>query len=86
MEVRLQEEDRKFLKEKIRYNTELIKLLWLLLLATLTGLATLLFNWPGFTGRPIILLFVCFMSTFVIAFVIYQMHIKTSKLINRLNE
>lgn len=51
MKHRLNDESKDFIAEKVKFNTELIKILSLSLLATISALLSLLYNWQKFNGR-----------------------------------
>jgi hypothetical protein len=72
------------LKEKIRFLTELIKMLIICIIATMTGLITLIYYWNTFTGRLFILGFSSGIAIVVELVVLYYLCKETLNLIDKL--
>ena len=70
--------ERLYIQERVKFNTEIIKVLALTVLATISGEITLFYQWDGFTGRNFSLSFFGLISIFGMAramFVFYRSNI-----------
>jgi hypothetical protein len=72
------------IKERIKFYTEMLKLLTLTIVATISALISLFYNWNEFTGRSFIFAFAG-MVTWIIQFVVfYYLCRKSMKLLDTL--
>jgi len=77
-------EVRHYIEERVKFNTEIIKFLGLIFLATISGVITLFYQWDGFTGKNFILSFFGLISTFALIRLIYIFYSETRSLIEKL--
>ena len=75
--------ERLYIQERVKFNTEIIKLLSLLVLATISGVITLFYQWTEFTGKNFILSFFGLIAIFVLAGVIIDLYKKNIHLIKK---
>ena len=77
-------DERLYIQEKVKFNTEIIKVLVLTALATLSGEITLVYQWDGFTGKNFILSFFGLIVIFVMIWSIFDFYRSSRKLIEKL--
>jgi hypothetical protein len=73
-----------YLEERIKFNIEIIKLLGLIFLATVSGVITVVYQWGGFTGKNFVLAFFGLVLIFALGGLIYNLYRETSSLIEKL--
>lgn len=73
-----------YILEKVKFNTEIIKVLALLELAAISGVITLFYQWTEYTGKNFILSFFGLIAIFVLIRMIYVFYSDSRKLINKL--
>ncbi len=79
-------EVRHYIEERVKFNTETIKFLGLIFLATISGVITLIYQWDGFTGKNFILTFFGLVAIFGLGRLIYNIYNDTSALIEKLKD
>lgn len=73
-----------YIEERVKFNTEIIKFLGLIFLATISGVITLFYQWDGFTGKNFILSFFGLVAIFGLSRLIYYFYGETRSLIEKL--
>ena len=73
-----------YIQEKVKFNTEIMKVLVLTALATISAEITLFYQWEGFTGKNFILSFSGLIVIFVMIGSIINLYKNNNALIERL--
>ncbi len=77
-------DNRLYILEKVKFNTEIIKVLALTVLAAISGEITLIYQWNAFTGKNFILSFFGLLVTFVIIWMIVKLYRNNDSLIEKM--
>ncbi len=75
---------RLYFQEKVKFNTEIIKVLALIALTTISGEITIFYQWDVFSGRAFILAFFGLIAIFVMIGTILAFYRDNVKLIEKL--
>ena len=72
-----------YIREMVKLNTQIIKVLGLIVLTTLTGVITLFYQWDGFTGKAFILAFFGLIAIFVLIWLVVYFYKRNVALIEK---